>query len=420
MTTYWLLDDELQKARTDANAPVRIFAALDIRPLDGERVTIREIDRETRRQQIGPNTEWASVNKPGELAPVSIWSKREGSSVATEYHLFRDVAVFTRDGGTEVRSGAVIACVQANMTQLNPNPSADRAYFVRMVDGKRDAMMAGPFTDHLIALLFVDRVREAAINRTPEAAFCSFGTVSISQPSAALALVTVKLNDELGLTEAVRGWSSGVPQAIRRSDEHYFESMIWGRRPIEALTLLRTDPSLVNSRCGGDQPLNLAISTRQHDLVVALIEAGADVNVTSVRDYSPLMVAAKGGMSQRDITLKLLRAGADVHARGDYGQSPLHLASESLDSETVSEIIAAGADIDARDFLARTPLMMAARFENIAAVRVLIDAGADVAATDREGNSVMYRVKDEIILQELQSSRQSPPAAPALSSRGMR
>lgn len=79
-----------------------------------------------------------------------------------------------------------------------------------------------------------------------------------------------------------------------------------------------------------------------------------------------------------DIVLLLLEHGADVNARGYLGRTPLFQA-RSLPSTGL--LLNAGAEVDARDDLGQTPLMQV----NYEVARLLIEHGGNVNATDREG-----------------------------------
>lgn len=98
-----------------------------------------------------------------------------------------------------------------------------------------------------------------------------------------------------------------------------FEAMKAGDLP-QLQVLLRQDPALVNARgTNGNTLLNLATSLKQVEIVKALIEAGADVDLANDRGWTPLHQAAYGA----DLILLeiLLDAGAsiDLSAHGDGG-----------------------------------------------------------------------------------------------------
>ncbi len=53
-------------------------------------------------------------------------------------------------------------------------------YYVSVIDGRRKAVLLGPFlNDHAAALNQVDAVRKKAMDLDPKAAFYSFGTCRI-------------------------------------------------------------------------------------------------------------------------------------------------------------------------------------------------------------------------------------------------
>eukprot|EP00976_Prorocentrum_cordatum_P054816 1105869-Prorocentrum_minimum.AAC.1 len=60
------------------------------------------------------------------------------------------------------------------------------------------------------------------------------------------------------------------------------------------------------------------------EVVVALLEAGAEVNVQNIKGRSPLHDSAAFG--HVGVTQKLLEAGAEVNVQNNEGNSPLHLA----------------------------------------------------------------------------------------------
>ena len=81
--------------------------------------------------------------------------------------------------------------------------------------------------------------------------------------------------------------------------------------------------------------------------------------------------------------MALLEAGADVNVQSKYtGTTPLHNASTA---EVVMAVLEAGADLEAQDGSGRTPLHVAAMDGTVETVTALLEAGADPKARDESG-----------------------------------
>jgi ankyrin repeat protein len=89
--------------------------------------------------------------------------------------------------------------------------------------------------------------------------------------------------------------------------------------------LLANDKSLLAARDkDGSTPLHCAVWKGQERVVVALIEAGADVNVHNENDHwgtTPLHAAAHA--NQAAIAQLLIDHGADVSAKDLEGRTPM-------------------------------------------------------------------------------------------------
>lgn len=134
----------------------------------------------------------------------------------------------------------------------------------------------------------------------------------------------------------------------------------------------------------GDTPLGTAATCGAIAAMVALLEAGANVNPRPKGGVgrAPLLCAASGG-SPEAVRL-LLSAGADVHAKSE-SFTALHAACGGHGSDAVNIVrvlLAAGAKpVGKSDGL--TPLGHAVSSGNIAVVEALLEAGADLAAECR-------------------------------------
>jgi ankyrin repeat protein len=100
-----------------------------------------------------------------------------------------------------------------------------------------------------------------------------------------------------------------------------------------------------------------------------------------------------------DLLLRLLNLGADVSARNRRGAQALHYAADGqprsprwnplAQAETVACLIAAGADPNAIDRGGVTPLHRAVRTRCAAAVNALLQGGADARLPNMHGSTPM-------------------------------
>ena len=147
----------------------------------------------------------------------------------------------------------------------------------------------------------------------------------------------------------------------------------------EAVLAAITSPSVdVNAvEPDGSTALLWATYSVDHDLVRALLKAGAKANVTNNYGSSPLAEAVKLG--DVDLTRMLLEAHADPNSPNQDGQTALMLAA-SLGSQPIAQmLIAKGANVNAvENFRGQTALMWAAAEDHPEIVDLLLAHGADV------------------------------------------
>lgn len=191
---------------------------------------------------------------------------------------------------------------------------------------------------------------------------------------------------------------------------------------------------------GGRGPLHWAAGqTHDVEVVRALLEAGAHLELRDASGETPLMYAAGNDRGNAAILNALLdvgaslggsrsstplhraaanenpemirtlvQAGADPNVRaGPSGRTPLHDAARYCGlyehtqcrdmARRVEELLAAGAELSLRDFGGATALHWAAQGNfNPRSVTALIAAGLSVAARDRHGATPLhYAVRDQ-------------------------
>lgn len=133
----------------------------------------------------------------------------------------------------------------------------------------------------------------------------------------------------------------------------------------------------------GRTALMFAASNNHEEIVRALIDAGADINIKSSHGTTALMQAALEGHLQ--ITKALIEAGADV----DDLRRALPYAISNRHIEVVKALIEAGVNVNANIGLKSTPLFNAAYAGTAVIAQLLIEAGADVRATNKHGYTAL-------------------------------
>lgn len=177
--------------------------------------------------------------------------------------------------------------------------------------------------------------------------------------------------------------------------------------------LIGSNPSLVNAEAeGGETPILAALFRGHKEVVEALLEGGARLNlfeaaalgkagrVKEILSESPRLMNSKGFgratalhfaafTGHREVVELLLQRGAEVNVRaeGIDDVTPLHSAAAGGHPEIVRLLLAAGARPDARQKGGFVPLHEAARKGDLAMVETLLRYGADANAADDKGTT---------------------------------
>eukprot|EP00899_Mesostigma_viride_P010355 jgi/Mesvir1/19320/Mv10384-RA.3 len=169
-----------------------------------------------------------------------------------------------------------------------------------------------------------------------------------------------------------------------------------------ARQVIKLFPSVLHVQ--GGNLFSALYTTPKHlraQLAQMLIAEGADVNdlrrTPEQRDRGedpeyperPIHVAAKCGLAE--IVLLMLEGGADVNAVGGAAKStPLHEALEEGYEMLALELMEAGADISIRDAKGRTPAFHAVHQGNTLACEELERRGADLTVVDASGTTLLH------------------------------
>ncbi len=125
----------------------------------------------------------------------------------------------------------------------------------------------------------------------------------------------------------------------------------------------------------GRFPIHKAAMEGREDVLVKLIEGGADVTARDTCEgATPLHLAVYGG--HKKTCEILLDLGADVNAKTDYGWTPLHTAARYGQVDIASLLLEREAELNAENGQGMTPIKRACCCGHMALVDLLFSKGA--------------------------------------------
>ncbi|KAN0133417.1 Ankyrin repeat-containing domain protein [Lactarius tabidus] len=128
--------------------------------------------------------------------------------------------------------------------------------------------------------------------------------------------------------------------------------------------------------------LHAAITKREVDTVLELLQQGADKYVLDRFDQSPLHNASRYGYL--DLVEVLLEAGVEVNLRNSGDETPLDVSLYSGNDDVAHFLIERGANVHRRDERGQTPLHKAARYGHLRIVQFLLDLDIGVGFQNRD------------------------------------
>lgn len=129
----------------------------------------------------------------------------------------------------------------------------------------------------------------------------------------------------------------------------------------------------------GKTPLHVAVANGSEDATRMLLQYQANIEAMTPDHGTPLHIASLQDLPR--IVQLLLDAGAQIEARVDH-YTPLHIASQHGSTAAAAVLILNGAQLDAGGKHHWTPLHVACGYGQYNVAHLLLDSGADVNARD--------------------------------------
>ncbi len=143
------------------------------------------------------------------------------------------------------------------------------------------------------------------------------------------------------------------------NDLDIFEAASVGDRD-RLLQLISLEPDIINNHASdGFTALGLASFFGHKELVILLLEKGADPNIPASNPFKVTPLHSACAISNYDIAELLIKNGADVNAKQMQGVTPLHSAAHNGKIDLVKLLIENGADKQLKMDDGQTPLSMA-------------------------------------------------------------
>lgn len=184
---------------------------------------------------------------------------------------------------------------------------------------------------------------------------------------------------------AIENLESAVTELPEIHTVLQLQTLIKNFMMLDTITLPIT-PELLDKKVAGKPILFVAIENKRYDIVSALLEAGANPDITLADGRTPLFTAV--ALNNNEMVEVLLAHKAKVDAvLQDSKLSPLHQAVINNNNEMIKMLIAAGSPVNSGSPTHDPLVITTIKNGNEIATRLLIEAGANLACVSTEGES---------------------------------
>lgn len=213
--------------------------------------------------------------------------------------------------------------------------------------------------------------------------------LSLATPVKASELFdAVMAEDAAGVVAAL---AAGADVNQRDASSRTALHMAASRKSAEIVVLLLDAGADVDAEAdataGRVHPLHWAANFGRAANVKALLEHGAKVDVVTLQGDTALLLAAKSG--HVEVAEALLQAGANPLAEeATYGDTPIYLAAMAGHVKLVELMVANGVDVNLRNSrTGETPLWVAAMDDRVEVIAYLLASGADPNIANASGST---------------------------------
>lgn len=212
--------------------------------------------------------------------------------------------------------------------------------------------------------------RKRQTTRDEDMAYCLLGIFDVHMPLA---------------------YGEGKEQALKRLHESIGYSKQAGSEPGSGDTTVSKRPNMpVEPKVliaavdnNGCTPFYLACLNGHVKVAEVLLEAGADLSVTTKIGLTPIYIAANNG--HIEVAKLLLARKVDVNQPAANNYTPLNAAADSGHLEMVQLLLDNGADLSIANSVGQPPLYRASLQGHIKVVELLLSKGADLAVRSDSG-----------------------------------
>ena len=203
------------------------------------------------------------------------------------------------------------------------------------------------------------------------------------------------------LYDVDRGWDTFAGYRAKPRGSPLYYASLCGLRNLAA-HLIDKHPTHMNVTLGQClSPLVAALYKRHFGIAELLCQRGADVDIKSDINRTPLLAAVMDGFV--NIVEWLLAHGADTGLPLGH-ESPLHISVTQGRFQVVRMLLRHRADVNVKNGANRTPLHMASEYGQIETVKLLLHHGADIDAQDQSHNTPLHLALQNWVSDKLRDS----------------